>query len=142
MIILDPIIDPWEVKRLLTRDNIYINCYQVEDLYSENIDFNTTIWFRVLQNDKEVGLVFIKEFCGKCVSFHGGIYKEHRKNSLTITKDALNKLKEMGCKLITTISSNNIITLKFIKKLDFECIHTIKEGCSDNSNLLIFAEIE
>lgn len=140
MVVLENLQDQWEVKRLLTKDNLYQGCYKTDDLYSENVFTGNQAWFVVKENNKEIGILLLKQFSNLVCVPHGGLFKEFRgKETVRIIKEILDFIHRSNFKTIITIPSKHKHVIKLMKKIKYEYKATIKDGCV-NDDLMLFGE--
>ncbi len=139
MISLNPLYDQWEIKKALTRDNIYLQCTSITDLYSHPVDLIGTLWFEVKSNNIVIGFVFIKSFTGSYIAFHGGLYKEFRgKKTSQILKEILNIITSWGLNLIIPIKKSNKQAIHLIHQLKYKQIASIPD--LDKEQIVLFVE--
>lgn len=140
-ITLCPLLNSWEIKRLLTIDNLYRDCYFTDDLYSESVILPAQLWFGIYKEQQCIGILLMKEFSNYCVCLHGGLFKEYRhKNTMSIIKQILTFTKSLGLVPVITIPSKSIGIQRVMTKLGFTQSMTLKNGCL-NDDLVIFGEV-
>lgn len=138
--ILHRLIYPEHILMLLRKDELYKNITKRKELDNWLPDLQTHAWFAVEENNNFIAIVMIHARDTNLMEYHGGIYKEYRKESSRILRDVLEELrKNFNCKFMTEVISTNVPGIRINKKIGMIEKCRIKNG--DNNNyLIIFAE--
>lgn len=141
MIYLLNINDENKVKQALLKDNLCKDIVMCEDLDNWIPDIRFNNWYAVIEDHSLIGLFVTRQVTDNCVTFHGGLYKEFRRQDTpSKLQEIISTLKqEFPSKYMTTVNSNNQAVIKLLQKSNFIHKTTITEGCK-NGDLLIFAE--
>jgi RimJ/RimL family protein N-acetyltransferase len=139
-----PITDEASIIALLQKDELYKQLLNEEDVNNLSVDLKTQYWFIVVDDEiqEAIGMFLIIPFIGKCVSFHGGMYKEFRgRNTVQIVRQCLESIApETDVVFMTTVKNTNKQAIALVEKLGLEYKGTIPGGYT-NADMLIYSEV-
>lgn len=140
--ILEQITQPEAIKDLILKDELYKNILGLDSLDNFSPDLVHSVWFKVIENNNLIGIALITPFCANCITFHGGIYKEHRGQfSGARLQICLDYIKSLYPKyvILMPVNSSNIPAQKLVAKSKFKLKTKIINGCGKD-HLFIYAE--
>lgn len=141
MISLIPIFDIDELKTLFNKDDLYKSVLGTDTLDNWTPDVQNILWFKAINNNKTIGVIFFRVICSNCLAFHAGVYKEFRGvNSSGYLKECLNIVrKDSNMSFVTMLNSNQLAAKKAVEAAGFIYKTTIKNGYIDG-NMLLYGE--
>lgn len=139
MLVIKSLQDPVEIRQLLTKDLVYRDMYKSMD--EVGIDTNHTIWFKVVDGKKLIGIGLCEQLGHKVVTWHGAIYKKYRgANTAGYILEVLNILKKADVILTTAIPSLNLNARRLMPLINYKELTTFKSACVNGDDLILFGE--
>lgn len=134
--------DTFEIKILLSIDDLYQTVIGCKNLAHWTPDFIHTDWFMIEVNDEIIGILQIRDFTDNCISFHGGLKKKARGQDTLLKFDEMIrhiKILYPNYALFTHVDSSNREVRALLNKTTFKHKMTVPHGYS-TGDLMIYAE--
>lgn len=137
MINLLAIRNPELITKAFLRDDIY-KPIKFSDTWSDKFVLPHAFYYLILEEKETKGILELVQESPTSISFHGGVYKEHRGDSARYLSEILRQLREYLPKhtFWTKIDETNTPAIKMVESINCEQVGKIEGANYENAWLL------